>query len=41
VNRDCNLTKRVQISKGQWRYGPIVSSANGRIKPDVVKVNGQ
>jgi integrase/recombinase XerD len=41
VNRDCNVTKRVQISKGQWRYCPVVLSANGRIKPDVVKVNGR
>jgi integrase/recombinase XerD len=24
VNRDCNVTKRVQISKGQWRYCPVV-----------------
>jgi integrase/recombinase XerD len=41
VNRDCNVIKRVQTSKGQWRYCPVVLSANGRIKPDVVKVNGR
>ena len=28
-------------SKGQWRYCPVMLSANGRIKPDVVKVNGR
>jgi len=37
VNRQCNLTKRIQTSKGQ-RYCPVVLSANGRIKPDVVLV---
>ena len=41
MNRECNVTKRVQTSKGQWRYCPVVLSANGRIKPDVVKVNGR
>jgi hypothetical protein len=30
-----------QISKSQWRYRPILSSANGPIKPDVVKVSGR
>jgi integrase/recombinase XerD len=37
VNRQCNLTKRIQTSKGP-RYCPVVLSANGRIKPDVVLV---
>jgi integrase len=37
VNRQCNLTKRIQTSKGP-RYCPAVLSANGRIKPDVVLV---
>jgi integrase/recombinase XerD len=41
VNRECNVTKRIQTSKRQWRYCPVVLSANGRIKPDVVKVNGR
>ena len=41
MNRECNVTKRVQTSKGQWRYCPVVLSANGRIKPDIVKVNGR
>jgi integrase/recombinase XerD len=37
VNRQCNVTKRIQTSKGP-RYCPVVLSANGRIKPDVVLV---
>jgi integrase len=39
ANREVNVTKRVQTSKG-LRYCPIVLSANGRIKPDVVLVDG-
>ena len=39
MNRECNVTKRVQTIKG-WRYCPVVLSANGRIKPDAVLVNG-
>ena len=39
-NREVNLTKRVQTAKGP-RYCPVALSANGRIKPDVVLVNGQ
>ena len=37
MNRQCNLTKRIQTSKGP-RYCPAVLSANGRIKPDMVLV---
>jgi integrase/recombinase XerD len=37
VNRQCNVTKRIQTTKGP-RYCPVVLSANGRIKPDVVLV---
>ena len=40
MNRQVNLTKRVQTSKG-LRYCPVVLSANGRVKPDAVMVNGQ
>jgi integrase/recombinase XerD len=40
VNRQVNLTKRVQTSKGM-RYCPVVLSANGRVKPDAVLVNGK
>jgi integrase len=40
VNRECNLTKRVKTSKGP-RYCPVVLSANGRVKPDVVLVEGR
>jgi integrase/recombinase XerD len=38
VNREVNVTKRIQTEKG-LRYCPVVLSANGRIKPDVVLVN--
>jgi integrase/recombinase XerD len=38
-NRQVNLTKRVQTPQGT-RYCPVVLSANGRVKPDVVVVNG-
>ena len=40
MNRQCNLTKRIQTSKGP-RYCPVALSANGRIKPDVVLVEDQ
>jgi integrase/recombinase XerD len=40
ANREVNLTKRVQTPHG-WRYCRVVLSANGRIKPDVVVVNGK
>jgi integrase/recombinase XerD len=40
ANREVNLTKRVQTSRG-LRYCPAALSANGRVKPDVVIVNGQ
>jgi integrase/recombinase XerD len=38
MNREVNVTKRVQTSRG-LRYCPVVLSANGRVKPDVVVVN--
>ena len=40
MNREVNVTKRVQTAAG-LRYCPVVLSANGRIKPDVVMVNGK
>ena len=40
MNRQCNVTKRIQTSKGP-RYCPVVLSANGRIKPDVVLVGNR
>lgn len=40
MNREVNLTKRVQTPHG-WRYCRVVLSANGRVKPDLVKVNGK
>lgn len=39
-NREVNLTKRIQTTAG-WRYCPVVLSANGRVKADVVMVNGK
>ena len=39
-SKEVNLTKRVQTSKG-LRYCPVVLSPNGRVKPDLVIVNGQ
>jgi hypothetical protein len=35
-----NLTKRVQVGEG-LRYCPVAESANGRVKPDLVLVNGK
>jgi integrase len=35
-----NLTKRVQTANGM-RYCPVAESANGRVKPDVVVLNGR
>jgi integrase/recombinase XerD len=40
LNRECSVTKRVQTSQG-LRYCPVILSANGRIKPDAVLVNGE
>ena len=40
MNREVNLTKRVQTPYG-WRYCRVVLSANGRVKPDLVLVNGK
>jgi integrase/recombinase XerD len=40
MNRVVNLTKRVRTGKG-LRYCPVVLSANGRVKPDVVLVSGK
>jgi hypothetical protein len=39
-SKEVNLTKRVQTSKGM-RYCPVVLSPNGRVKPDLVLVNGE
>jgi integrase len=40
VNRECNVTKRVQTDKG-LRYCPVVLASNGRIKPNMVVVDGK
>ena len=40
MNRKVGLTKRVQTSKG-LRYCPVVLAANGRVRPDLVIVNGK
>src|ERR1039458_9810912 len=39
ANREVNLTKRVQTPHGM-RYCRVLLSVNGRVKPDVVFVNG-
>jgi integrase len=39
-SKEVNLTERVITSRGM-RYCPVVVSANGRVKPDLVLVNGQ
>jgi integrase/recombinase XerD len=40
ANREVNLTKRVETPKG-WRYCGVVFSANARVKPDVVIIDGR
>jgi integrase/recombinase XerD len=40
LNRTVNLTKRVQTAKG-LRYCPVVLATNGRVRADLVIVNGQ
>jgi integrase len=40
ANRRVNLTKRVMV-EGSLRYCPVVESALGRVKQDVVSVNGR
>ncbi len=40
MHREVNLTKRVRTNTG-LRYCAVVVSANGRVKPDVVLVNGK
>ncbi len=39
MNREVNVTKRIKTPQG-LRYCPVVLSANGRIRPDWVLVNG-
>jgi len=40
MNREVNLTKRVKTPQG-LRYCPVALSLNGRVKPDLVLVNGK
>src|SRR5947208_9181268 len=40
MNREVNLTKRVKTAQG-LRYCPVALSANRRVKPDLVLVNGK
>jgi hypothetical protein len=40
MHREVSFTKRVRTSAG-LRYCPVVVSANGRVKPDVVLLNGK
>ena len=39
MNREVSVTKRVKTARG-LRYSPVVISANGRIKPDAVYIDG-
>jgi len=39
-SREVNLTKGVQTPEGM-RYCPIVLASNGRIRPDLVLINGR
>jgi len=36
-----NVTKRVQIEGKGWRFCEVVVAANGKIKPNVVRIDGQ
>lgn len=40
MHREVNLTKRIKNARG-LRYCPAVLSANGRVKPDAVIVQGR
>ena len=40
AHREVNLTKRISTPNG-LRYCPVATSANGRVKPDVVIVEGK
>lgn len=40
MNREVNLTKRVKTSQGR-RFCPVVISANGRVTPDYVRIDGK
>src|SRR6266849_8732531 len=40
MNRTVNLTKRIQTNQG-LRYCPGVLAANGRVRADLVTINGQ
>ena len=39
-SKEVNLTKRVQTPRGM-RYCPVILASNGRIRPDLVLVNGK
>jgi integrase/recombinase XerD len=41
LNREVNLTKRIRLSDGTTRFCSVVLSANGRVKPDYVLVDGK
>src|SRR5215470_12371425 len=41
ANRECNLTKRIRLADGTTRFCRVVLSNNGRVKPDLVWVNGK
>jgi integrase len=42
-SKEVNLTKRIQTGQGQdgWRFCPVVLTAKGQVRPDLVIVNGK
>jgi hypothetical protein len=40
MNISVNLTRRVKTPDG-WRYYPVATSTNGRVKPDYVSIGGK
>lgn len=42
VSKEVNLTKRIQTDQGQdgWRFCPVVFTARGQVRPDLVLVGG-
>jgi len=42
-SKEVNLTKRIQTGQGQqgWRFCPVVLTARGQVRPDLVLANGK
>lgn len=37
----CNLTKYVKVGPNLWQHSPVVRGKTGRVKQDMVLVNGR